>query len=82
MLKLIFCRSNWCQNKLFRGSWTTFQRGFSLQSGATMLTPLYSKDGKPALMFAGEAYHHRLASSMPAAYETGKQQAQVILKQQ
>lgn len=44
-----------------------------------MMTPLCNSSSAPSLLFAGEAYHTSLMSSMPGAYQTGKQQAQVII---
>lgn len=61
------------------GSYMSVTKDYSERFGTNMLTPLYNNAGKPSLLFAGEAYHHSLMSSLPGASETGKQQAEVIL---
>ena len=42
-----------------------------------MLEPIFYNDS-PAILFAGEAYHHKWMSTLHGAYDTGRQQANVI----
>ncbi|XP_063220683.1 spermine oxidase-like [Bacillus rossius redtenbacheri] len=71
-------RSTWGTNKHFRGSYS--YRGVdSVATGATpalLAHPLVDSQGKPAVLFAGEATHEHYFSTVHGAVETGFREAE------
>ena len=74
----IFCRTSWGADKYFCGSFSSeLSEHFSPEQSKIMLEPIFYNDS-PAILFAGEAYHHKWMSTLHGAYDTGRQQANVI----
>ncbi|XP_067949636.1 uncharacterized protein [Watersipora subatra] len=73
-------RSNWGEDKYFLGSYSSeLYKHYSPQQSVIMLEPIYNRESKPILLFAGEAFHRKWMSTLHGAYDTGLQQANAIL---
>ncbi|XP_049545919.1 spermine oxidase-like isoform X2 [Anopheles darlingi] len=74
-------RSNWSSNRLFLGSYSS--RSIiteRLQTGAKYLaTPLADSEGKPLVLFAGEATSEKYYSTVHAAVESGQREAKRLI---
>ncbi|KAG8238726.1 hypothetical protein J437_LFUL018499 [Ladona fulva] len=90
-IHLLGVESKWFSNPYIRGSYshTTSKCDESGSAPSILSEPIYSqlisKDKNnvtkhPTLLFAGEATHKCFFSTTHGAYESGKKQAKVILK--
>ena len=72
-------RSTWCGDKLFLGSYSYNHTGSSKLDREVLSQPV---DGSTPLqlLFAGEATHQRLFSTLHGGYESGVREAERLLK--
>lgn len=72
-----FIITSWHSNPFFRGSYShRSMETEKLRTGATDLAqPILTKEGKPVLLFAGEATHEHYYSTVHGAVETGWREA-------
>ncbi|XP_049542685.1 spermine oxidase-like [Anopheles darlingi] len=74
-------RSNWSSNRLFLGSYSSRSMDTErLQTGAKYLaTPLADSEGKPVVLFAGEATNQKHFGTVQGAIESGQREAKRLL---
>ena len=72
-------RSTWCGDKLFLGSYSYNHTGSSRLDREVLSQPVNGSTPLQ-LLFAGEATHPKLYSTLPAAYESGIREADRLLK--
>ncbi|XP_033756400.1 spermine oxidase-like [Pecten maximus] len=73
-------RSSWCCNPLTLGSYSYFNMDSTPSDITTLSEPLYNMDGKPIVLFAGEATHPRWNSTTHGALDSGKREADRLTK--
>lgn len=72
-------RTRWGNSKFTRGSYCYIQVGASVNDVETLGEPVTDSDGKPIIMFAGEATHPSFYSTTHGALLTGHREAKRIL---
>jgi spermine oxidase len=76
------CRSKWKTNPHFNGSYTyqSLEAERRNVSREDLGRPVCDSDGKPVLLFAGEATHSKFYATVHGAIETGFNEADRILE--
>jgi len=73
-------QSKWKQNPYTCGSYCYVPCGTLAEEVDNMAEPILDKDGKPIILFAGEATHGQFYSSSHGALLSGKREAERILE--
>ena len=71
--------SNWCGDRLFRGSYSYNRVGNSRHDREDLARPVDGSTGLQ-LLFAGEATHQTLYSSVNGAFSSGEREAEKLLE--
>ncbi|XP_021363383.1 spermine oxidase-like isoform X2 [Mizuhopecten yessoensis] len=73
-------RSSWCCNPLTLGSYSYVSMDSNPTDITTLSEPLYNPDRKPVVLFAGEATHVQWRSTTHGALDSGKREANRLVK--
>ncbi|XP_065570914.1 spermine oxidase-like isoform X2 [Artemia franciscana] len=69
-------RTKWHSNSLIKGAYSYRTAPFDM----CLQDPIWSKEDKPLLLFAGEAYSYSHYATAHGAYESGRDQASKLVK--
>lgn len=77
-----YFRFKWHSNPHFRGTYSfrSMETEAANTSAADLARPLVTEDGKPVVLFAGEATHSNFYSTVHGALESGHREAERIIE--